>query len=56
MYINEARTEGLGMKRPRGRPPRTCNDNIQELLIKKEAKKFTEDRTVWWALCKTWSP
>jgi hypothetical protein len=32
----EARTEGLGMKRPRGRQRRTWNDNIQELLIKKK--------------------
>jgi hypothetical protein len=31
----EARTEGLGMKRPRGRPRRTWNENIQELFTKK---------------------
>jgi hypothetical protein len=31
----EARTEGLGKKRPRGRPRRTWNNNIQELLTKK---------------------
>jgi hypothetical protein len=54
----EARTEGLGNKRPRGRPCRTWNDNIQELLTKKnitwtEAKKLSEDRTAWRALCKT---
>jgi hypothetical protein len=32
----EARTDGLGLKRPRGRPCRTWNDNIQELRTKKE--------------------
>jgi hypothetical protein len=32
----EARTEGLEMKRSRGRPRRTWNDNIQELLTKKK--------------------
>jgi hypothetical protein len=57
----EERTEGLGKKRPRGRPRRTWKDNIQELLIKKnimwkEAKKLSKDRTAWWALCKTLTP
>jgi hypothetical protein len=57
----EERTEGLGMKRPRGRPRRTWNDNIQELLTKKnitwkEDKKLSEDRTAWRALCKTSTP
>jgi hypothetical protein len=57
----EARTEGLGMKRPRGRPRRTWNDNMQELLTKKnitwkEAKKLSEDGTAWRALCKTSTP
>jgi hypothetical protein len=32
----KARTEGLGMKQPRGRPCRTWNDNLQELFTKKE--------------------
>jgi hypothetical protein len=32
----DARTEGIGMKRPKGRPRRTWNDNIQELPTKKE--------------------
>jgi hypothetical protein len=57
----EARTEGLGMERPRGRPRRTWNDNTQELLTKKnitwrEAKKLSEDRTARRALCKTLTP
>jgi hypothetical protein len=57
----EVRSEGLGMKRPRGRPLRTWNDNIQELLTKKditwkEAKKLTEDRTARRVLCKTSIP
>jgi hypothetical protein len=57
----EARTEGIGMKRPRGRPHRTWNENIQELPTKKnitwkEAKKLSEDRTAWRALCKTSTP
>jgi hypothetical protein len=34
--IWEARTEGLGIKRPRGRPRRTWNDNIQELLARSQ--------------------
>jgi hypothetical protein len=57
----EARTEGLEKKQPRGRPRRTWNDNIQELLTKKnitwkEPKKLSEDRTAWRALCKTSTP
>jgi hypothetical protein len=57
----EARTEGLGMKRPRGSPRRTWNDNIQELLAKKnitwkESKNLSEDRTALRALCKTSTP
>jgi hypothetical protein len=57
----EAKTEGLGMKRPRGRPRRTWNDNIQELLTEnnitwKEAKKLSDDRTARRVLCKTSIP
>jgi hypothetical protein len=46
------------MKQPRERPCRIWNDNIQELLTKKnimwkEAEKLSEDRTAWRALYKT---
>jgi hypothetical protein len=56
-FLAEAFSDALGKNRPRGRPRRTWNDNIQELFTKqKELKKLFEERTAWGAVFKTSTP
>lgn len=57
----EARLGGLDRNRPRGRPRKTWDDSIQELLKNRKvtwerAKKMSLNRKEWRALCKTSTP